>query len=119
MNRALTTVTIQGAVMGTLWWPPVLGAREERSTFTLRGPDRPFYPRVESIREAVERTAAKDGDFQEGGRLTADTYITVRRECGRGRRIVERTWGVLEFEQALKDFIAPDVYASDFFGEEW
>src|SRR6185436_18395071 len=87
-----TIIEVRGGVCGTLWMPPVTGWREVRARYTLRGPDAPFAPRVESIREALERTAADAGDFQTAGKLTADTSFTVEKQ--RGNRRVSRTYYV-------------------------
>ena len=105
------TVTIDGAVTGTMWMPAVEGAVQVRECFTLRGVPMAFRPPVASIREAVERTAAKDGDFQTAGKLTADTAIHVERR--KGNKLTRRTYYVTDFATALADFIAEDVCFCD------
>lgn len=102
------TIEVSGAVCGTLWMPACKGWREERSLYTLRG-EQPFRPRVESIREALERTAAKDGDFQTAGKLTADTIFSVT--SGTGRRRITKTYSVLDFPSALADIVDAECFA--------
>lgn len=98
-----TTVTVQGAVVGTLWMPAVKALREHDETFNLRTPQAPFRRRVESIREALEHVASQDGDFQTAGKLSADTFFTVTRT--RGNRTLSRTYCVSDFPDALADLI--------------
>jgi len=106
-----TIIEVRGGVCGTLWMPPVTGWREVRARYTLRGPDAPFAPRVESIREALERTAADDGDFQTAGKLTGDTSFTVERRDG--RRCIRRTYCVTDFPIALTEIVDADVFSYD------
>lgn len=106
-----TTIEVRGAVCGTLWMPPVTGWIETRKRYTLRGEDKPFAPRVESIREALERTAANDGDFQTAGKLTGDSYFEVVRR--NGNRTVSRSYSVMEFPVALREIVDNSVYSTD------
>lgn len=109
--QTTTTIEVHGAICGTLWMPPVTGWRETSMRFTLRGPDAPFAPRVDSIREALEKTAADDGDFQTAGKLTGDTSFTVERR--NGRRCVRRTYYATDFPVALAEIVDADVFSYD------
>lgn len=104
----MTTIEVNGAVCGQMWMPPVQGWREESARYTLHGTPDPFALKVDSIREALELTAAKDGDFQTAGKLTANTCFTVTRE--HGRRKVSRTYAVADFPVALAGIVDPDMF---------
>lgn len=111
----MLTVTVQGAVVGTLWMPAVKGLRPHDETFNLRAPQAPFRRRVDSIREALEYVASQDGDFQTAGKLAADTFFTVTRH--NGNRKSERTYCVSDFPNALADLVDSDTFASDVYEE--
>jgi hypothetical protein len=111
------TIEVHGAVCGTLWMPPVVGWKEVRTRFTLRGQNQPFAPRVESIREALERAARDDGNFQTAGRLTADSGFTIERTVG--NRTVRRLYFVEQFPEALRDLVNTEVYGTDGLEDGW
>lgn len=110
-TTTITTVTVHGAVCGTLWMPAIRAWRQEEKTYTLRGDDAPFRPRVETIREALERTAAEDGDFQTAGKLTGDSYFEIQRRCG--NHTSSRTYFVADFPEALAGVVDFDTYQDE------
>jgi len=115
-SAARVEIEVCGAVCGTTWMPARLGCTKTRKTYILRGEDRPFARNVDSVREALELTAAEDGDFQTAGKLTADTIFLIKSRSG--NREVRRHYAVVDFPVALAGLVDFDVYAQDFFGED-
>lgn len=107
----MTTIQVEGAVSGIMWWPAVEGYRQTRKTFNYRAPAAPFRERVDSIREAIERTASEDGDFQTAGKLTGDSLVIIRRQ--KGNRTVERVLCVSDFPNALADYVNSELFIDE------
>lgn len=115
-----TTYTIEGTVTGELWWPTGVPAGKqvsrtfERSHATLRD----MVGEAATLRDMVDAiTLAEGGDFSTAPRLTSDTRLIVTRERRSGTtvRTVERTFDLARFP-SIADYIAPDLYGSDFDG---
>jgi hypothetical protein len=107
------TVHLSGSVTGKLWMPPGQpAAKPLRRTLDLD----PGKRASEAIKGAVSR---EGGDFSSAPLLAADTLITLRHTYRRNGRTVtrERSLEVAELP-SLVDFVAADLYCSDFFGEE-
>lgn len=107
-----STYTIEGSVIGGLWWP--MGApatKPVRFTFT-RGAARPFTPHADTLLEAVDAlTTAEGGDFSTLARLTADSVLVV--EHRKAQRVTRR-WFSLSGCASIADYMS-DEYG---FGED-
>lgn len=116
MPITVTTIEVSGGVTGTLWMPAVTGWKQVEARYTYRDDGQPFAPRADSLREALEDTISRnDGDFQ-GGKLTGDTRIVIRRRAG--NRTVSRVLYVDQFPQALAEIVDFGVYSYDGESEE-
>jgi hypothetical protein len=108
-----TTYSIEGHVIGGMWWPIGEPATKPVSFTFERGdmPRRPFTEQVETLLEAVEAlTTREGGDFSTAARLTADSVLVVTHRTA--RREVRR-WFPLSLFASLTDYLSDEYPFED------
>lgn len=109
---------LSGAICGNMWMPDVLGGFPH--SFNLRSRIGRFSdPRGITFRDMLlHELMERGGDFQ-NARFTSDTTVRVERVAATGPG--KYTVHVWEREIAslpdCADLVAPDTFASDFFGD--
>lgn len=105
----MATFTLSGHIAGEIYWSRVGAAKPVEMSWGTGEYD--------SLRQAAESLMRReDGDFADAPRLTADSLLIVDRHGRHGqshRHVVE-----VRRLESIADYVAPDVYSSDFFGEE-
>lgn len=103
-----TTVSISGQIHGALWMPNADGyvdvdVRTDLSRFVSRP----------TLRQLVDHVMTEHGgDFRDGGRLTADTLVTIQQHRSTGRGTVKRlsrTYDAADLA-SIADFVGADSF---------